>query len=195
MWVTFFLEETSAKKIIFSRYQAQDEPAVELPRELNSAELVNLVLEKASIDIAELRWKGAVKVNLRLVIFDDFPSNHGYPGDVRRTSFLDIRDVRGISMNVRRTSEGRPWEIQRVLNKNMQDCEILAALTTSRSVPLSQEVRVSAITVKNAGGQVIPEVEKIRVLGLLIQRNRVNGETVNKRAGKAAAPMRLIQPD
>ncbi|XP_070381589.1 uncharacterized protein [Dermacentor albipictus] len=82
-----------------------------------------------------------------------------------------------------------------VLNKNMQDCEILAALTTSRSVPLSQEVRVSAITVKNAGGQVIPEVEKIRVLGLLIQRNRVNGETVNKRAGKAAAPMRLIQPD
>ncbi|XP_070387865.1 uncharacterized protein [Dermacentor albipictus] len=49
------------------------------------------------------------------------------------------------------------------------------------------------ITVKTAGGQVIPEVEKIRVLGLLIQRNRVNGETVNKLAGKAAAAMRLIK--
>ncbi|XP_070378132.1 uncharacterized protein [Dermacentor albipictus] len=49
------------------------------------------------------------------------------------------------------------------------------------------------ITIKTAGGQVIPEVEKIRVLGLLIQRNRVNGETVNKFVGKAAAAMRLIK--
>nr|XP_050028077.1 uncharacterized protein LOC126523519 [Dermacentor andersoni] len=49
------------------------------------------------------------------------------------------------------------------------------------------------ITVKTALGQVILEVEKIRVLGLLIQRNRVNGETVNKLAAKAAAAMRLIK--
>ncbi|XP_072145050.1 uncharacterized protein [Dermacentor andersoni] len=49
------------------------------------------------------------------------------------------------------------------------------------------------ITVKTALGQVIPEVEKIRVLGLLIQRNRVNGETVNKLSAKAAAAMRLIK--
>ncbi|XP_070377781.1 uncharacterized protein [Dermacentor albipictus] len=71
MWVRFFLEETSADKIIFSRYQAEDEPAVELPRELNSAELMNLVLEKASMDPDELRRKGAVNVNLPLVIFDE----------------------------------------------------------------------------------------------------------------------------
>ncbi|XP_037577228.2 uncharacterized protein LOC119459601 [Dermacentor silvarum] len=49
------------------------------------------------------------------------------------------------------------------------------------------------ITIKTAVGQVIPEVEKIRVLGLLIERNRVNGETVNKLAGKAAAAMKLIK--
>ncbi|XP_070381592.1 uncharacterized protein [Dermacentor albipictus] len=34
--------------------------------------------------------------------------------------------------------------VKRVLNKNMQDCEILAALTTSRSVPLSQELVASS---------------------------------------------------
>lgn len=38
---------------------------VERPHGLSSAELVNFVLEKASVDSTELLWKGAVKVNLR----------------------------------------------------------------------------------------------------------------------------------
>ncbi|XP_077560577.1 uncharacterized protein LOC144175368 [Haemaphysalis longicornis] len=49
------------------------------------------------------------------------------------------------------------------------------------------------ITIRTEGGQVIPEVEKKRVLGLLIERNRVNGATVTKLATKAAAGMRLIR--
>lgn len=69
MWVTFFVDETSADKIIFSKYQVQDEAAVDLPRELCSEELVNLVVEKAAVDTTELRRKGAVKVNLRVATF------------------------------------------------------------------------------------------------------------------------------
>lgn len=49
------------------------------------------------------------------------------------------------------------------------------------------------ITITTAGDHVIPEAKKIRVLGLLIERNRVNGETVTKLTGKAAAAMRLIK--
>ena len=71
MWVTFFVDETSAEKIIFSKYQVQDEAAVDLPRELSSEELVNLVVEKAAVDTTELRRKGAVKVNLRVATFND----------------------------------------------------------------------------------------------------------------------------
>ncbi|XP_049271717.1 uncharacterized protein LOC125758462 [Rhipicephalus sanguineus] len=67
MWVTFFIDETSEEKIIFSKYQVQDEAAVDLPRELSSEELVNLVVEKAAVDTTELRRKGAVKVNLRVL--------------------------------------------------------------------------------------------------------------------------------
>ncbi|XP_075749023.1 uncharacterized protein LOC142814300 [Rhipicephalus microplus] len=70
MWVTFFIDETS-EEIIFSKYQVQDEAAVDLPRELSSEELVNLVVEKAAVDTTELRRKGAVKVNLRVATFND----------------------------------------------------------------------------------------------------------------------------
>lgn len=49
------------------------------------------------------------------------------------------------------------------------------------------------IMVETAGGQAIPEVEKVRVLGQLVEQNQVNGETVNKLAGKAAAAMRLTK--
>ncbi|XP_077534300.1 sodium- and chloride-dependent glycine transporter 2-like [Haemaphysalis longicornis] len=49
------------------------------------------------------------------------------------------------------------------------------------------------IKIRTERGQVIPEVDKIRVLGLLIERNRVNGATVTKLATKAAAAMRLIR--
>lgn len=71
MWVTFFIDETSEEKIIFSKYQVQDEAAVDLPRELSSEELVNLVVEKAAVETTELRRKGAVKVNLRVATFND----------------------------------------------------------------------------------------------------------------------------
>ncbi|KAH7964037.1 hypothetical protein HPB51_027724 [Rhipicephalus microplus] len=40
MWVTFFVDETSTDKIIFSKYQVQDEAAVDLPREPRRGGLV-----------------------------------------------------------------------------------------------------------------------------------------------------------
>lgn len=69
MWVTFFVDETSTDKIIFSKYPVQDEAAVDLPRELCSEELVNLVVRKAAVDATELQRKGAVKVNLQVATF------------------------------------------------------------------------------------------------------------------------------
>lgn len=71
MWVTFFRDEASAEDIILSKYQAQDEPVAELLRVFNCAELINVVLEKSSIDTHEIRRRGAVKVDFRLQTFDE----------------------------------------------------------------------------------------------------------------------------
>ncbi|XP_077548095.1 uncharacterized protein LOC144160815 [Haemaphysalis longicornis] len=49
------------------------------------------------------------------------------------------------------------------------------------------------IKVRTSGGHTIPEVERIRVLGMLIERKRVNGETVNRLAAKVTAATRLIR--
>ncbi|KAH6933323.1 hypothetical protein HPB50_014337 [Hyalomma asiaticum] len=49
------------------------------------------------------------------------------------------------------------------------------------------------ITIRTSGGQVIPHVEKIRVLGMLLERNRANGETVNRLTAKVNSAIRLIR--
>ncbi|XP_077548775.1 uncharacterized protein LOC144162169 [Haemaphysalis longicornis] len=49
------------------------------------------------------------------------------------------------------------------------------------------------ITVRTQGGHTIPQVSRIRVLGMLIERSRVNGETVSKLDAKTGAAMRLIR--
>lgn len=49
------------------------------------------------------------------------------------------------------------------------------------------------ITVKTAGGRIIPEVDKIRVLGLLLERNRVNGETITKLNTKVMSATKLLR--
>ncbi|XP_072142785.1 uncharacterized protein [Dermacentor andersoni] len=49
------------------------------------------------------------------------------------------------------------------------------------------------IKIRTSGGHMIPVVEKIRVLGMLIERKRVNGETVNRLAAKVTTAIRLIK--
>ncbi|XP_077536539.1 uncharacterized protein LOC144148888 [Haemaphysalis longicornis] len=49
------------------------------------------------------------------------------------------------------------------------------------------------IEIRTSGGHTIPEVAKIRVLGMLIERKRVNGETVNRLAAKVTTAIRLIK--
>lgn len=48
-------------------------------------------------------------------------------------------------------------------------------------------------TIRTSGGQVIPHVEKIRVLGMLIERSRANGETINRLTAKVNTAIRLIK--
>lgn len=51
----------------------------------------------------------------------------------------------------------------------------------------------SSIVLHTANRQVIPEVDQIRVLGMLLERTRVNGATVTKLTTKADAAMRLVR--
>lgn len=50
-----------------------------------------------------------------------------------------------------------------------------------------------SIKLYTQGRQAIPEVDKIRVLGLILERSRLNGTTVTKLATKAAEATRLIK--
>ncbi|KAH6947689.1 hypothetical protein HPB50_020730 [Hyalomma asiaticum] len=47
--------------------------------------------------------------------------------------------------------------------------------------------------IRTSGGQVILHVEKIRVLGMLLERSRVNGKTINRLTAKVNTAMRLIK--
>ncbi|XP_077548763.1 uncharacterized protein LOC144162149 [Haemaphysalis longicornis] len=49
------------------------------------------------------------------------------------------------------------------------------------------------IKIVTRSGQTIPEVSKIRVLGMVIEKHRRNGETVARLAAKAANAMRLVR--
>ncbi|XP_077534634.1 uncharacterized protein LOC144146565 [Haemaphysalis longicornis] len=49
------------------------------------------------------------------------------------------------------------------------------------------------IMIRTSGSQVIPHVEKIRVLGMLLERGRCNGETINHLTAKVNTAIRLIK--
>ncbi|XP_075540081.1 uncharacterized protein LOC142574990 [Dermacentor variabilis] len=66
----------------------------------------------------------------------------------------------------------------------------IAARNTTDNEPAREQ---ETIKIKTSGGHTIPDVEKIRVLGLLIERKRVNGETVNRLAAKVTTAIRLIK--
>lgn len=49
------------------------------------------------------------------------------------------------------------------------------------------------IRIRTQGGHIIPEVTKIRVLGMIIERSKVNGATVSKLEAKTGTALRLIR--
>lgn len=49
------------------------------------------------------------------------------------------------------------------------------------------------IRIRTQGGHIIPEVTKIRVLGMIIERSKVNGTTVSKLEAKTGTALRLIR--
>ncbi|XP_077547566.1 uncharacterized protein LOC144159740 [Haemaphysalis longicornis] len=65
--------------------------------------------------------------------------------------------------------------------------------STGRTKGDKSERERDKIRIKTRSGLTIPEVEKIRVLGMLIERKWVNGETVNRVTAKVYAAIRLIK--
>ncbi|XP_070392943.1 uncharacterized protein [Dermacentor albipictus] len=65
-----------------------------------------------------------------------------------------------------------------------------AARKTKGNEPAREQ---DTIKIKMSGGHMIPVVETIRVLGMLIERKRVNGETVNRVVAKVTTAIRLIK--
>ncbi|XP_077547993.1 uncharacterized protein LOC144160638 [Haemaphysalis longicornis] len=65
--------------------------------------------------------------------------------------------------------------------------------STGRTKGDKSERERDKIRIKTRSGLTIPEVEKIRVLGMLIERKWVNGETVKRVTAKVYAAIRLIK--
>ncbi|XP_077550569.1 uncharacterized protein LOC144163646 [Haemaphysalis longicornis] len=59
--------------------------------------------------------------------------------------------------------------------------------------PSNQRREHEKIKIVTRSGQTIPEVSKIRVLGMIIEKHRRNGETVARLTAKAADAMRLVR--
>lgn len=66
MWGTFFVDQASSESVVFTRYQVHGEPATDLPREVSSTGLINVVLQEAAISRQALVQTGSVTVNLQL---------------------------------------------------------------------------------------------------------------------------------
>ncbi|XP_077553161.1 uncharacterized protein LOC144167899 [Haemaphysalis longicornis] len=89
-------------------------------------------------------------------------------------------------------------EAVNVIEDQLDGTGLICSPSKSESLIIPPKCRrkkqsTTTITVCTAGGQVTPKVNKIYVLGLLLERNRVNGATVNKLATKAAAAVHLIR--
>nr|XP_050027952.1 uncharacterized protein LOC126523360 [Dermacentor andersoni] len=66
MRVTFFVDQASSESVVFTRYQVHGELVTDLPLEVSSTALINVVLQQAAISRQALMQTGSVTVNLQL---------------------------------------------------------------------------------------------------------------------------------
>lgn len=71
MWVTFNIDPSSTKEIVFLSYNVQDDATTDLPRHISTPELVELVTQRAKKSTTELLSSRSVKVNLQLSVFEE----------------------------------------------------------------------------------------------------------------------------
>lgn len=71
MWVTFYIDSSSPKEIVFSSYNVQDDVTTDLPRHVSTPQLAELVTQKAKKSTTELLSSESVKVNLQLSVFEE----------------------------------------------------------------------------------------------------------------------------
>lgn len=69
MWIHFFVAQI-LERVIFNHYQVQDELPVELPEQITSPELIEVVLQKGAVSLEELMMKGSVKINVQMSVSD-----------------------------------------------------------------------------------------------------------------------------